>query len=296
VMRSIGIASRIDEVTGKLQYADASGVWHDVQFGNVVEQQAPQGVVSLSYRDQAVKENPGYYSHFTLSRIQGGRPQLQEFAESATWKDDFAEGAKMDAGQYMLLSGTRLAGGDVLANLEIFSVPVQGKIDVPLHLRESQTQLRVIGAFNSELGFTTSKGVHRSILETTGRGYFIVGLIHSNHEPSTHALHDFEAANIYLSQWPHCFLMLFPSQEEMDRFNRKEFDELPDNFVFGVADSETVEAMHIQELTHGSEETPIFILADTFNRVLWLKQGYTIGLGDQVMDAIRHLMLGSGEK
>lgn len=293
--RSVGIPARIDEVTGKLQWADASGIWHDVLFVEAA-QQAPQGTVTLSYYDMAIKENPGYYSHFTLSRIQNGRPQLQEFSESATWASDFSKGVRMDAGQYMLLSGTRLAGGDVLANLQVFNVTQDVNVTVPLRLRESQSQLRVIGSFNSELGFTTRKGDHRSILQTTGRGYFIIGLLHSNHEPSTHALHDFEAANIYLSQWPHCFLMLFPSQGEMDRFDRKEFDDLPSNFVFGVADPETVEAMHIQELSHGSEETPIFILADTFNRVLWYHQGYTIGLGDRVMDTIRLLMLGSGEK
>ena len=34
---------------------------------------------------------------------------------------------------------------------------------------------------------------------------------------------------------------------------------------------------------------PIFIIADTFNRVMFVSQGYTIGLGDQLMKVIHKL-------
>jgi hypothetical protein len=87
--------------------------------------------------------------------------------------------------------------------------------------------------------------------------------------------------------------MLFPSQEELQSFrsHRDDFDRLPDNFIFGVADPATIEAMHIQELTHGSQELPILMMADTFNRVVWFQQGYTIGIADQIMSVIRQLMI-----
>jgi hypothetical protein len=34
---------------------------------------------------------------------------------------------------------------------------------------------------------------------------------------------------------------------------------------------------------------PIFIIADTFNRVVFVSQGYTIGLGEQMMQIIHKL-------
>ena len=291
--RSAGIIARIDEVTGKVQWADEeSGAWNDVLFGSAQEQTAPQGTLRLSYSDQKVKENPSYYSHFALSRIKDGRPQLQEFPENATWKDTFTEGVGIDAGQYMLVSGTRLANGGVWANLEFFGVEAQKQKSAPLRLRADEEHLHVIGNFDCEQYITNSKGVHKKILETTGRGFYMVALIRSNHEPSTHLLHDMEAANIHISQWSQCYLMLFPSKEDFDSFDRKEFDDLPDNVLFGVADPETVEALHIQELTHGNEELPILMLCDTFNRVVWFRQGYNIGLADQLMDALRKVIIG----
>ena len=290
--RSAGIIARIDEVTGKVQWADMmTDEWNDVLFGSVQEQTAPQGTLRLSYSDQKVKENPSYYSHFALSRIKDGRLQLQEFPENATWKGTFADGVNVDAGQYMLLSGTRLANGGVWANLEFFGVEAQKQKSVSLRLRADEEHLHVIGNFDCENYFTNVKGVHKKILETTGRGFYMIALIRSNHEPCTHLLHDMEAANIHISQWSQCYLMLFPSQEEYDKFDRKEFDDLPSNVLFGVADPETIEAMHIEELTHGSEELPMLMLCDTFNRVVWFRQGYNIGLADQLMDALRKVIL-----
>lgn len=290
--RSIGIPARIDAVTGKVQWADAGdGRWNDTLFGEEAQQSAPQGDLVLSYADQQVKPDPVYYSHFALSRIDGGHLQLQEFPEDATWSGTFARGTKMDAGQYMLVSGTRMASGGVLAHLEFFGVEAGQTARVPLKLRADSDRLRVIGSFNCELGFTNVKGVHKPILETTGRGFYMVSLIRSGHEPSTHILHDMEAVNIHLSQWEGKYLMLFPSQEEYDAFDPSEFDDLPANVYFGVADPETVEAMHIQELTHGSQELPIMMLCDTFNRVVWFRQGYSIGMGEQMLEVLRKLIL-----
>ena len=328
--RSIGIPARIDEVTGKVQYLPSSNVqtlsdsplkgeesWQEVSplRGDLEESGTKHGgLLRLTYTDQKVKENPSYYSHFALSRIENGRPQLQEFPENATWKDTFKDGVSVDAGQYMLLSGTRLANGGVWANMVIGSLTPSlskgegeksavrpssggggggfGVWSLPLHLRADDEHLHVIGNFDCEQYFTNVKGVHKKILETTGRGFYMVALIRSNHEPSTHLLHDMEAANIHISQWSQCYLMLFPSQEEYDKFDRKEFDDLPSNVLFGIADPETAASMHIPELTHGSEELPILMLCDTFNRVVWFRQGYNIGLADQLMDALRKVILG----
>jgi hypothetical protein len=34
---------------------------------------------------------------------------------------------------------------------------------------------------------------------------------------------------------------------------------------------------------------PVFFIADTFNRVVWCSQGYTIGLGDQILKIAKKL-------
>ena len=298
--RSVGIPARIDEVTGKVQVVEQGArgreqeEWQDVLFNSKeLPLKEAWGALSLTYNDFAIKENPSYYSQFSLSRLQNGTLTLQEFPEEATWKDTFAQGVRMDAGQYLLVSGTRMADGSVLAHLDFFGLKAGAVQKQTLRLRDNADELRVIGNFNCENYFTNYKGVHKTLLESNGRGYYVVALIRDNHEPSTHILHECEEANIYLSQWPHLFIMLFPTWEEFQSFrsHRQDFDRLPDNFIFGVADPETIEAMHIQELTHGSQELPILLMGDTFNRVVWFQQGYTIGIVDQIMSVIRQLMI-----
>ena len=298
--RSVGIPARIDEVTGKVQVVEQGArdreqeEWQDVLFNSKeLPLKEAGGALSLTYNDFAIKENPSYYSQFSLSRLQNGTLTLLEFPEEATWKDTFAQGVRMDAGQYLLVSGTRMADGSVLAHLDFFGLKAGAVQKQTLRLRDNADELRVIGNFNCENYFTNYKGVHKTLLESNGRGYYVVALIRDNHEPSTHILHECEEANIYLSQWPHLFIMLFPTWEEFQSFrsHRQDFDRLPDNFIFGVADPETIEAMHIQELTHGSQELPILLMGDTFNRVVWFQQGYTIGIVDQIMSVIRQLMI-----
>ena len=298
--RSVGIPARIDEVTGKVQVVEQGArgreqeEWQDVLFNSKeLPLKEAWGALSLTYNDFAIKENPSYYSQFSLSRLQNGTLTLQEFPEEATWKDTFAQGVRMDAGQYLLVSGTRMADGSVLAHLDFFGLKAGAVQKQTLRLRDNADELRVIGNFNCENYFTNYKGVYKTLLESNGRGYYVVALIRDNHEPSTHILHECEEANIYLSQWPHLFIMLFPTWEEFQSFrsHRQDFDRLPDNFIFGVADPETIEAMHIQELTHGSQELPILLMGDTFNRVVWFQQGYTIGIVDQIMSVIRQLMI-----
>lgn len=290
--RSAGIPARIDEVSGKVQYMGADSTWIDANLSGdiAVQQSSPKGMICLAFPDAAVTEHPAYYSHFTLSRLDSGRLQLQEFPEGMLLEDGFRQGVEVDEGTYLLVSGTRMADGKVLAHLEFMPVQASRATNAPLRLRNEENELRVIGTFNCENWFTNCRGTHKTILKTTGRGYYLVGLIRSNHEPSIHVLREMEEANIYLSRWPHCFLMLFPSQEEYAQFRRQDYDGLPYNFVFGVADPETVKAMHIEELTHGSDELPILMIADTFNRVVWFSQGYTIGISERIMKAIRQLM------
>ena len=83
--RTAGFPSRIDPVTGKTQYAsDENSGWTDVQFGPVAEAVAPPaGVADIRYHKSGRIDQPAYYSHFSISKIESGYPRLLEFPEFA---------------------------------------------------------------------------------------------------------------------------------------------------------------------------------------------------------------------
>lgn len=54
--------------------------------------------------------------------------------------------------------------------------------------------------------------------------------------------------------------------------------------INGQSANEIIEAMKLP-----NSDMPIFIIADTFNRIVFISQGYTIGLGDTLIDTIHKL-------
>lgn len=291
--RTMGIAARIDEVTAKVQFRTAYG-WADVDLSDGVSETkaAETHLVKLNYEPRQYMENPKYYYHFTLARLNDGRPQLQEYPEGASWESMFKTGVAMDEGDYLLTSGTRMADGTVLARFNAFSVKADADSAQLLVMREDKGGVQVIGSFNSENRyFDVKDNTMKSILATTGRGYFVTGLIKANHEPTNHILHDIEKQREALEAWGREIILLFPTQDEMDRFNknRAEFTNLPSNLRFGV-DSEGQVARDLfgSGLTT-TQELPLVIIGDTFNRVVFKTQGYTIGLGEQLIQTIGKL-------
>lgn len=186
-------------------------------------------------------------------------------------------------GQYALVSGTRLADGGVMAEMQIFNVEKGKTTDVEMHLRNSPTAVTVIGNFNSESRFQTLDGEEVSLLSQTGRGYFITGLIGVGQEPTNHALKDIAKVAEAFEKWNRPMVILFEDEEAARKFNKSEFPSMPKNIIYGI-DRDGAIRKQIAEnmkLSH-PELSPIFIISDTFNRVVHITQGYTIGLGEQM--------------
>ena len=80
-------------------------------------------------------------------------------------------------------------------------------------------------------------------------------------------------------------VLLFTNQAEKDKLKHKgEFGNLLKNTIFGIDKDGTVVKEIAKEMKlRNPNQLPIFIIADTFNRVVFLSQGYTIGLGEQLV-------------
>ncbi len=304
-MRSIGVPARIDEVTGKVQYAkgdaakamptEKSVQWQTVHFTGEKEESRSSdatATLKLDFSPREHMENPGYYYHFTLSRLANAQPVLQNYPETATWTSTFKNGTEIDAGDYLLTSGTRLADGTVLAHIGVFNAAAGSTSTQKLVMRENKEAPTVIGSFNAEDLYTdAASGKTKSVLSTTGRGYYALALVRANHEPTNHVLHDMEKVRKELEAWGRPILVVFPSQDEYERFqkNSAEFTNLPSNLSFGVDTEGQIKAdLFGGALTH-SEEMPMVVLADTFNRVVFSSQGYTIGLGERLVNTAAKL-------
>ena len=298
VARSLGIEAQKDAVTGKIQYKK-NGEWQDVKFDNTADNAstaAALGTIMLTYEPTKLLDNPKYYSHFTISRIENGTAHLLNFEEGqadmgngTTWSNTFKNGYKLDAGTYMLTTGTRLASGSVLASNRLFEIVKGQTTTLPLEIRQNTNEVSVIGSFNSE-SLVTKDGKEVSLLSQTGRGYYVVGILGVGQEPTNHALHDIEKMKEAFKAWGRPVVLLFESEADAAKFNHDEFPGLPSTVQFALDKDGSVRKQIAREMKLMNEkQMPMFIIADTFNRVVFVSQGYTIGLGEQMQGVFKKL-------
>lgn len=291
--RSLGIPARIDIVTGKVQFY-SENKFVDVKFSESVTVEVPQGVLVASYSPSDFMPDPKYYYHFTLSKVTDeGSLRLLNYDEEEvpTWSSLLKNGTRLDCGNYLMVSGTRLANGGVLASLECFAINENNTTNVELVMRESTDDVQVIGNFNSESKYKpVDSETPVSILSTTGRGYYVVAVLGVGQEPTNHALKDIILAAEELEKWNRRMILLFGSEEEYAKFRPQDFEGLPANITFGIDIDGAIQKQIAEEMKYkNSDILPMVIIGDTFNRVVFASQGYTIGLGEQLLKVIHKL-------
>lgn len=292
--RSLGIPARIDPVTGDAQYYDYNGKWQTVRFAatadNSTKSAVKTGSLSLTFTPSKFVIDPKYYSQFSLCRITNGVPRQLEFEEDGTVSSIFAKPVELEIGQYMLVSGQRLADGGVLTHNDIFTIAEGENVTKELIFRKDDSALSVIGSLNAEnIYHDIALNADKSIISTTGRGYYVLALLKPNHEPSAHALNDMRAVAKELGETGVKFMMLFDDADAASRFNMAAFSGMPEGTVFGIDNNGATRNELIKSLHLENADYPIIVVADTFNRVVWVSTGYTIGTGTKLLQTLARL-------
>ena len=290
--RSFGVPAWTDPVTGVLKY-EKDGLVYDVDFEAVEQAVAPKGHLQLKYTEIPLLDDPKYEVHFTISKYDGGTFRLMDY-DAGTWSQLFKNPAQMDCGYYMLVSGSRMSGGNVFTDIEFFTVEEGKTTVVDLVMRDIKDQIRVIGSFDSEMKYIScepgsDKRVEKSVLETTGRGYFAVALVDYGTEPSNHAFMDISRAAAELEAWGRPLLVVFATEDDFRKFRAQDFG-LPSTVRFGIdADGKMRKMIASEMKLDKNGRLPLVVMADTFNRVVFFSQGYNIGLGDSLVKTSKAL-------
>ena len=321
--RTLGIDARKNPMNGKIQYR-TDGDWLDVDFdGAGPAVAAPKGTLRLTYTPDKVVDNPRYYSHFSLSKIENGRPRLMEFDEGEVdmgggvdWAHVFKDGFPLEEGRYLLVSGNRLPSGAVPVSMVFFDVVAGRETVVPLVLRSGADEVPVLGTFDAETQFVpvpftkTEDGdvlssvipseAKESLLSSVGAGRYALALLEPGKEPTNHVLRDLAVAREKLEAWGRPIVLLCSNETAMHRLqvemSEGRYGLLPDTIVLGLDTEGAVQQGIEQGMKVGPASAsgapsrlPLVILADTSGSVYFLSEGYTIGLGEQLAATVAKL-------
>lgn len=294
--RTLGMPARIDPVTEETQWADSKGNWHSINWeeNTDLSKNRDKGYLRLTPASDNRIENPAYYTHFTISKITEGNPGLLEYDETANYMNTFSSLMELECGDYMLVTGQRLANGGVLSNIDFFKITKDNTADVTLKIRHDDSEVEVIGSFNSENKYTPidksgKTSDPKSILSETGRGFYVLGIVKNNHEPSNHALRDIATLKEEFEKARIPTLILIDKKSRPDKSIMEIISELPSNISFGQDKDGKITSKLIENLNLAQTERPIFIIADSFGRIVFVSQGYSIGSGRALIDKINRL-------
>ena len=288
--RGLGIAAQINPINGNVQYYGKD--WANVDFEAAEPASAAIGYLDIHYYPTASVTDPKYYTHFSIKKFDGNSFRLLAYDAQDPGIDDgmmlssFDHPTPLDEGYYILTAGTRLDDGTALTHSEFFTIKAGETTDVNLVLRQPDNELHVIGSFYADSKFTDPEtGETGNPKQLIKDNYFILGYLDQGSEPTTHAMQDIAAFRKDFEDSNLPIIFIFSDKADYDKFKLKNFSELPEGIVYGLDEGnireEIVDGLHLN-----TESRPIFLIANANSEVVFVKQGYTIGLGEQLLKVI----------
>lgn len=247
--RSVGIPARISWQNGNVQLREGD-TWLDVNLEETSAQENPRGYLALDASEAGVNVRDAYFGRFSISKVENGPCRLIDYEYS---EEQPSEKMPLEAGYYMMVSGTRLSDGSVLSHVQTFNVV------------EDETVSQKLVLWPAE-----GEG------EKAGRDGSIVARLAENGEPTTHALRQLEAAAQELNAWGGQVKIFGPSEASLGFY--KGFISSLENVSYELdADNSLLES--IREQCGGDVRyLPFITVQNAEGKSLYFSQGYNTSL------------------
>lgn len=289
--RSFGIPSRLEPGTRVPQFY-AKKVWTDVFFDSPIADTPNKSILTLVAKDKR-ERRPEYYIHFTVEKFSDG------FFRSLDYETDerlqtFPCSLELDPGYYMLVTGNRVAiskssgervSGGVLVSMKAFNIEPERKPEMEIILRKDQTPFPILGKIDPQefirslspdilLQFRKNKGV-------------VVALLEPDKEPTKHFVAEFKLKSGDFSRWQGNTLFLFNSDKDQSGFLSANQRELPKEIRYS-SDGGSIITLISNSLDRSlGTRLPMIVYINPKGDVLYLSEGYRIGIGDDLLQVIK---------
>ena len=200
-------------------------------------------------------DDPRYYTHISIKKFNGNTFDLLAYDAmdpgmdvGMTLSQLMADGGlALEPGYYAMSSGPRLEDGSVLNHLVFFTIQSGETIDVELVMRS---------------------------VDSLKRGEKIIAYLDGGSEPTTHAMHDISILKEKFEKYGVKMTFIFKNEEDLKNFKLKKFNGLPQNSEFKIDSDAAFDTIN---------NLPYFQILNSDNEMIFEKQGYTIGLGEQLL-------------
>ena len=261
--RTFGAEIRRDRFTSSLRYENDKA---DV----------PSARVELSYEPVEGIERPEYGSHYSVSRIVDGELQMVflGFGDEGR-RYGFAGNNDLPEGDYLLASGNRLSDGSTPVTVTLFHVTAGEPMTVPVIIETVLEEVKVEGNFPAAL-----------LPKKASEGWYAAAVLDVGLEPTNHVLNDLSAEKEALEAWGRPIYLIATSEAQMERLHHEiedgRFGTLPSTVQFLTNTDGSILSAIIKGAGLRDGQLPVVFVGNQKDEVVFVSQGYTIGMGAKI--------------
>lgn len=276
--RSLDIPAYMDNSNGEL-YAWENGEWKNVKL----EDTKADDSQSATAMGTIVLNNPNnytYYPHYTLQRLENGEYVSYDF-EGDPRVETNPIVLTVPAGEYCLSTGNRYSNGDVLSQMEFFSVGANQRVEKTITLRTLTPRANNFGHLDVDQTAINNKTL-QSYLSDSGKSKMILCLVTPNTEPVNHMMKEMSALQKAYEQWNGPVVLVNNGD------NWKSEKHQPKNVTVVKGNYNKLKKAILNGLNDKHQgENPICIVVDKNGTILFYSEGYHIGLGELLLETAK---------
>ena len=289
--RTMGIPARLSPISGKPEYYQ-NGTWHTVNF--MTEKVVPKGELMLHYAQKTVSD-PKYFLNFTIGKLEDGRVRTIDLGSNAavdmgvgaSYKTIFTKPVTLEEGDYLLSTGNRRSDGAVLADLVSFQVEAGKLTNIDMLIRPCVEKMEILGVVPTALSIVPEDKTKPEAIRLPEKGYTAIALIEANKEPTNHLLRDMSGMKDDFENLGVPLYFVFKDADHQAKFNRADFRVFPSVMQWGTdLDGRLLKGLAEGLCLTNTESLPLIVLLNAKGEVVFVSQGYRVGLGTQIMNII----------
>ena len=289
--RTMGIPARLSPISGKPEYYQ-NRTWHTVNF--MTEKVVPKGELMLHYTQKTVSD-PKYFLNFTIGKLEDGRVRTIDLGSNAavdmgvgaSYEMIFTKPVILEEGDYLLSTGNRRSDGAILADLVSFQVEAGKLTNIDMLIRPCVEKMEILGVVPTVLSIVPEGKTKPEAIRLPEKGYTAIALIEANKEPTNHLLRDMSGMKDDFENLGVPLYFVFKDADHQAKFNRADFRVFPSVMQWGTdLDGRLLKGLAEGLCLTNTESLPLIVLLNAKGEVVFVSQGYRVGLGTQIMNII----------
>lgn len=271
--RTAGVPAYLDNATNTIYCWDGNG-WISKDFKDLKDSKDLNVArLTLTYHGKEPAK-PLYWPHFTLAKLENGDLRTFDFEDDPRMAS-FPATIDIEPGVYCISTGNRYPDGAVRSRLEFFEVKSGENVTKEIIILPLVSRTKTLGQMDKNIDLFD--GV--ALWDYAGDEGLLYVNLGEYSEPSKHLIVELRQLQKEMKQWGGMTFMVGPANIDMPSWGLVNTD-----FVYqkGLLEQRILEAAKLTNVQY-----PLVALIDKEGHLLYLSQGYKIGVIEQVLKATK---------